>query len=224
MHAPKLATHKDTTRVTKKKNMTAVVVRPSHIPPPADVRPTPPPRLRHQAAFGPTSSGEYSESKAADGTDGMDATFGAWGPNPLPRWFADHKGHVIDKWHHYFDIYHRHFGALRATASPERKVIMYEIGVQNGGSLEMWLDYFGRDRCQVYGFDIDAKCAAMSAVAPNIHITIGDQGDPKFWARVTRELPRPDIVLDDGGHTMSQQTVTMRMLFPHLKPGGIFYV
>ena len=140
----------------------------------------------------------------------------------LHEWFAQHQGHIVDKWPHYFDIYERHFAAARAAATPEKPVVIYEIGVWNGGSMEMWLDYFGSDRCEIYGIDIDIKCKAMEAYSPRIHIVTGDQSDPVFLKRVVDTLPRPDIILDDGGHQMVQQIVTMQHLFPHLKQGGVF--
>ena len=39
----------------------------------------------------------------------------------------------VHKWHHYFDIYERHFGRYR-----DRPIKMLEIGVFRGGSLRMW--------------------------------------------------------------------------------------
>jgi hypothetical protein len=44
----------------------------------------------------------------------------------------------INKWSHYVVPYHRHLAKYRG-----QKVRMLEIGVQNGGSLEMWARYLG---------------------------------------------------------------------------------
>ncbi len=43
----------------------------------------------------------------------------------------------VHKWHHYFDIYTKHFDAYR-----NRPIRMLEIGVFRGGSLRMWKEYF----------------------------------------------------------------------------------
>ena len=43
----------------------------------------------------------------------------------------------VHKWHHYFDVYARHFGPYR-----DKPIRMLEIGVFRGGSLRMWKDYF----------------------------------------------------------------------------------
>ena len=56
----------------------------------------------------------------------------------------------IDKWHHYFEVYERHLARLR-SANPT----VLEIGVQQGGSMEMWRQYFGGS-ARIFGIDIDA--------------------------------------------------------------------
>jgi hypothetical protein len=45
----------------------------------------------------------------------------------------------VDKWEHYLDAYHRHFDRFRA----QERVVVVEVGVQSGGSIEMWRRYFG---------------------------------------------------------------------------------
>src|SRR5205814_962082 len=58
--------------------------------------------------------------------------------NPLEEYFYNNPGRGACKWHHYFEIYHRHFAKFRGQ-SP----IVVEIGVAFGGSLPMWHQYFG---------------------------------------------------------------------------------
>ena len=38
---------------------------------------------------------------------------GRAGGNPLEYLFYSHQGRLIDKWHHYFEVYHRHFARFR---------------------------------------------------------------------------------------------------------------
>jgi hypothetical protein len=45
-----------------------------------------------------------------------------------------------------------------------------------------------------------------------------------FLERLAETYGPFDIVLDDGGHTMKQQIVTIKTLFPHVKNGGVFVV
>lgn len=128
--------------------------------------------------------------------------------------------HSIHKWVHYLPLYHKHFEKYRKLASPTNKVVILEIGVEKGGSLDLWNEYFGRENCIIYGVDIDPGCAAFHR--DNITIFIGDQGDKNFLIELKSKTLRPDILIDDGGHTMVQQILTFETMFDHVKPGGIF--
>ncbi|MBQ6976217.1 MAG: class I SAM-dependent methyltransferase, partial [Selenomonadaceae bacterium] len=121
---------------------------------------------------------------------------------------------LIDKWLHYFHIYDKWFKDFRGT-----DLVFVEIGVQNGGSLQMWKDYFGKD-AKIIGIDIDERCKAFEE--DQISIEIGSQESVEFWNGFKKKYPRVDILLDDGGHTMQQQIVTFQQMFPHIKDGGIY--
>jgi methyltransferase family protein len=136
-------------------------------------------------------------------------------PNPLADYFRAHKtGPGIWKWEHYFDIYHRHFARFR-----HREVHLLEIGIYSGGSLNMWQQYFGTE-CRIYGVDIEPACRTYESDA--VRVFIGDQQDRAFWQVFKKEVPRVDIVIDDGGHQVEQQIATLEELLPHLQPGGVF--
>jgi hypothetical protein len=55
-----------------------------------------------------------------------------------------------------------------------------------------------------------------------VKILIGDQGDRAFLRSLRKSLPRLDILLDDGGHTMVQQIATFEELFPHVSDDGVY--
>merc|ERR550532_3306564 len=61
------------------------------------------------------------------------------------------KGHGIHKWLQYFPAYQRHLGKFIG-----REVHVVEIGIQSGGSLDMWKSVFGAG-AHVYGCDIDPQ-------------------------------------------------------------------
>lgn len=94
-----------------------------------------------------------------------------------------------------------------------------EFGVQHGGSLEMWLDYFG-PACRVTGIDIDPRCAALGG--DRISVLTGDQEDRGFLRGLADAAGQPDIVIDDGGHGMSQQIATLEEMWPQLRDGGVY--
>ncbi|MFP4369831.1 MAG: hypothetical protein ACLFR2_09645 [Candidatus Kapaibacterium sp.] len=58
--------------------------------------------------------------------------------NDLEKYFRQNDARLIHKWNHYFDIYDRHFSKFRG-----KEIILLEIGVSHGGSLQMWKSYFG---------------------------------------------------------------------------------
>jgi cephalosporin hydroxylase len=134
--------------------------------------------------------------------------------NPLAAYFFANPGRMIHKWHHYFDIYHRHFQSFRGK-SP----VVLEIGVFQGGSLQMWRNYFGPG-AKIVGIDIDPRCKQFEE--PGIEVLIGNQADREFLAEVRRRVPRVDIVIDDGGHRMEQQIASFEELYPHVQPEGVY--
>jgi hypothetical protein len=83
----------------------------------------------------------------------------------------------------------------------------------------MWNHYFG-DRCHLYGVDIQEACRAYEDERTTI--LVGDQADREFCKTVRSRVPRLDILIDDGGHGLEQQLVTLEEMLPHLRPGGVY--
>jgi len=136
--------------------------------------------------------------------------------NPLGVYFESHEeGRGILKWLHYFDIYHRYFQKFVG-----QEVHIVEIGIFSGGSLDMWKEYFG-PKCRIYGVDIHEECKAYEDSQTKVFV--GDQADRSFWEGFKKNVPRVDIVIDDGGHLPHQQIVTLEELLPHVQPGGVFW-
>lgn len=137
--------------------------------------------------------------------------------NPLEAYFdANAEGRGIWKWRHYFEAYHRHFAKFIG-----KEVHVLEIGVFSGGSMQMWKHYFGAG-CRVYGIDIREECKAYED--ESIRILIGDQGNRQFWKSVREQVPKLDIVIDDGSHFTEHQIVSVEELLSHLRPGGVYAV
>ncbi len=134
--------------------------------------------------------------------------------NDLERFFDQHQGRLIHKWRHYFEIYDRHFARFRG-----QPVNIVEFGVSQGGSIQMWRDYFG-PQAQLFGVDINPNCKQFEE--PGVRIFIGDQGDREFLRTLAQTLPQIDILIDDGGHTMQQQIRTYEALFGKIAPNGVY--
>jgi hypothetical protein len=139
----------------------------------------------------------------------------AVGPNPLREYFENHRqGNGIYKGRHYFDLYTRHLGQFVG-----REVVVVEVGVYSGGSLEMWRSYFG-ELATIHGIDIQDACRVYED--EGVHIHIGDQADRGFWRRFKADVPFIDVLIDDGGHHPNEMRVTFEELFPVLRPGGVY--
>lgn len=124
--------------------------------------------------------------------------------------------HSSDKWDNYFGVYERHLLPFNYMSHP---LTIVEVGVQKGGSLEMWGKYFGGSANKIIGVDIDPECAKLKYDNPNIQVVIADQNDPNFWDKFLAEHKDIDIFIDDGGHFMDQQITTFEKVFPKIKRG-----
>lgn len=94
-----------------------------------------------------------------------------------------------------------------------------EIGINRGGSLRMWRDFF--PNATIYGVDDKRNCLFTDT---RIVTYEGSQEAPLAIKRDIENLKRKfDIIIDDGSHEHVHQQKTLSALFKFLKPGG-FYV
>jgi len=94
--------------------------------------------------------------------------------------FFTNKGNVAHKWLHYLPIYDQVIGPYAGS-----KVRMLEMGVNTGGSLDIWRKLLGLDAV-IFGIDIDTKCASLNGQSGEVRI--GSQDDPTFLQSVVREM------------------------------------
>lgn len=134
--------------------------------------------------------------------------------NDLEKYFTQNTGRSIHKLQHYFDVYDRHFARFRGT-----DVHVVEFGVDDGGSLQMWKEYFGAE-CRIYGIDINPYCKDLEE--DRVSVFIGDQEDRVFLRSLAEQVPRIDILIDDGGHRMQQQINTFEEMFPYIDDNGVY--
>ena len=116
----------------------------------------------------------------------------------------------------YFNVYDQLLSKYR-----DKSIIFLEIGILDGGSLFMWRDFFG-PQARIIGVDLNPE--AKKWEKEGFEIFIGSQSDEKFWNDFINEVGEIDVVLDDGGHTYSQQIITTESLLPSIKDGGILVI
>ena len=129
--------------------------------------------------------------------------------------FLTHDGRIAHKWTHYFPAYERHFGRY-----VDRPVVFLEIGVGDGGSLQLWKRYLG-PYAQIVGLDIVDKSGFEES---QVAIRVGDQSDPAVLQAIVDEFGAPDVVLDDGSHRMEHIGATFRYLYPRMARDGVYAV
>lgn len=83
----------------------------------------------------------------------------------------------------------------------------------------MWKHYFGPDS-RIFGIDMNPHCKKLEE--DQIEIFTGDQEDRTFLRALAEQIPKIDILIDDGGHTMKQQINTFEELFSHIEENGVY--
>jgi demethylmacrocin O-methyltransferase len=143
-----------------------------------------------------------------------------WRPGDLNRLATVFQ---TDKWgcHWYTQHYDRFFKPIR-----RKRLNVLEIGVggydspvHGGHSLRMWKAYFRRSR--IVGIDLHDKSALRE---PRIDIRQCDQTDAEGLTRLSNEYGGFDIIIDDGSHLNEHVIKTFQILFPLLRPDGIYAV
>jgi hypothetical protein len=120
------------------------------------------------------------------------------------------------KWKKYFPIYEKLFEKYR-----NEKITFVEIGVLDGGSLEIWKKYFGT-KSRIIGIDNNPQCKKFENKDHEIYI--GSQSDPLFWNNFYKKIGNVDIILDDGGHNNDQQIITLVESIKNINDGGLHVV
>lgn len=133
--------------------------------------------------------------------------------------FEAQTDRVTDKWDSYLAIYDRAFAAYR-----DRDVSLLEIGIQNGGSLEVHARYFAHHKL-IIGCDIHPRCGALNFPGNDkIKVVVGDANAAETRARIAALSTGFDIIIDDGSHKSGDIILSFLYFFPRLKSGGIFVI
>ena len=136
----------------------------------------------------------------------------------LSKIFIEHDGYISDKWEQYLPAYE---AVLRRFIDSAKPVRLLEIGVQNGGSLQIWSKYLPPGSIMV-GIDIDPACAGFRPET-NISILIGDAGDKVAIDRMLGDA-KFDIIIDDASHRSDHVVSTFNACFGRLNRGGLYIV
>ncbi|MER9197302.1 hypothetical protein NKJ52_24360 [Mesorhizobium australicum] len=86
-------------------------------------------------------------------------------------------------------------------------------------SVQMWLTYFSK--AQVFGFDI----SDFSHIAhPRFTFVRGDAGAEADLRKLAEIANGFDVIIDDASHASFHQQLAFKVLFPCLRPGGLYII
>lgn len=136
----------------------------------------------------------------------------------LHNLYKEHQGKVSDKWSLYLDVYENIFKPYSS-----KPINMLEIGVQNGGSIEIWSNYFESARVLV-GCDINTDCSKLKFDDERIHVIIKDANSDDGENLISKCSDTFDIIIDDGSHTSSDIIKSFFRYFKKLNNGGLFII
>lgn len=138
-------------------------------------------------------------------------------PMPMPD-LQDMTHYETDKSSLYLSNYQRYFSNL-----VDRHVALLELGINRGGSLLLWRDYFKSGT--IVG--LDCEHCHIEDPEGRLHVYQGYQQDCALLDRIRRErAPKGfDIIIDDASHLGRLTRISFWHLFQHhLKPGGIYVI
>lgn len=118
--------------------------------------------------------------------------------------------------HSYIEnVYEKEFETYR-----EKEIDLLEIGIETGGSLKLWKEYFLNSK-SIIGVDIsDEKIYQRYRNIDGVAMHFDDAYDEKFCGK----LGQFDIIIDDGPHTLESQLRSIELYLPKLKQNGIFVI
>jgi hypothetical protein len=132
--------------------------------------------------------------------------------------YARHQGKVTTKWDSYLDVYEECFRPLK-----KQPIDLLEIGIQNGGSLDIWSKYFP-SASTLTGCDINPRCELLRYEDPRVQVIVGNVNELQTLDRILSRSKQFDIIIDDGSHRSHDVLTSFLSYFPLLKPGGLYLV
>ena len=132
--------------------------------------------------------------------------------------YKSHNGKISDKWELYISEFEHIFQRFR-----DAEINLFEIGVQNGGSLEIWAKYFPKAE-RIIGCDIDETCKNLEFSDPRISVIIGNANSDEVEDRLSRSISGLDIVIDDGSHKSSDIIKSFSRYIKYQNLNGLYII
>ena len=129
----------------------------------------------------------------------------------------ENTGLVSDKWEFYLDVYEQLFSPYK-----QDRINLLEIGIQNGGSLNLWNRYF--QEVEIIGCDINEKVKSLRFDDSNISVVVGDASSLETREKIFSLIDNFDVIVDDGSHNSRDIISTFQLFFDCLNYGGTYVI
>ena len=100
----------------------------------------------------------------------------------------------------------------------DTNVVLVELGIGQGGSLQMFRDYLG-PKAMVYGIDVQEKALYEESQIKCFH---GDSSKPETLKAIP--INEIDVFIDDGSHVCKDVINAFEVFFPRLKSSGLYII
>lgn len=142
--------------------------------------------------------------------------------NILDTLFLKYGTDKSSKSHNYASVYHAALEALRFSICTVLEIGIFGTTPENAGaSLKAWAEYF--PNATIYGVDLHDYSFLET---DRIKTIVADQAlipnNLEMVANITGGAL--DLIIDDGGHEMQQQQITLSFMFKLLRPGGCYII
>jgi hypothetical protein len=120
-------------------------------------------------------------------------------------------------WHGYMPFYSKLFDPIKDSVTS-----FLEIGIDKGQSLFAWNEYFTNSTL----YAIDILVPESVKYMPRVKWAVADQSkeDELKSTMNTWGNPTFDVIIEDGGHTVIQQRVSLETLWSSVRPGGWYII
>jgi hypothetical protein len=141
------------------------------------------------------------------------------------------KKHNSAKYGEFRNIYSKIFSEL---SQKKEKIIVLEIGQRRGETFKCLLDIFPNSI--IYGLDIgideykngDVKNMLENYGGDRAKLYVGDQKNIELLNKIGTDVMNNyngfDLIIDDGGHKMEQQQISLKTLSNYMKPYGKYII
>ena len=144
---------------------------------------------------------------------------------------AFHTDKVLHAPHHYEHAYQVSVAPRRCSAQSILEIgLGCNMGYGPGHSIPLWLNYFPAATVSMFEYNRHCVTTFVQQNPLNfsetdfsrINIFVGDQSSPADLLHAVKAAGPFDVIVDDGGHSMLQQIVSLSTLLPFVKPGGVY--